>query len=314
MAELVDLDAMEMPLDPNGSLLALQVVLGVIMYGVALELVPDDFRRLARDPRGPLIGLLCQCVLLPAVAFPLAIGSAPLPSMALGLILVAACPGGALSNFLTALARGRVSLSVGMSGVSTLLAVVTTPLNFAFWGSLHPSTRALMREVALDPWDMGRSVAVMLLLPVLLGMATTALRPGWSAALQPWMRRASVAFFAGIVVVGFALQHEAFLAGIGMTFWPVALVNAGAFALGWVGASLAGLAEDERRAVCIEVGIQNSGLALVLIFTYFDGLGGMAGVAMWWGVWHLIAGFVVVGLFRWRDARAAAAGGVVLGR
>jgi BASS family bile acid:Na+ symporter len=301
---MVDLDAIRMPFDPDGSLLVLQVVLGVIMYGVALELTPGDFRQLVRDPRGPLIGLLCQCVLLPAVAFPLAIWSSPLPSMALGLILVAACPGGALSNFLTSLARGRVSLSVGMSGVSTLLAVVTTPLNFAFWGSLHPSTAALMRDVSLDPLDMGRSVAVMLLVPVLLGMATTQWAPTVSARLQPWMRRASVVFFAGIVVVGFAMNFDTFVKGIGMTFVPVALVNAAAFALGWVGATLAGLPEAERRAVSIEVGIQNSGLALVLIFTYFDGLGGMAGVATWWGVWHLVAGFAVVGLFRLRDRHA----------
>jgi BASS family bile acid:Na+ symporter len=305
--EPVDLDTLRLPIDPDGSLLALQVVLGVVMFGVALELVPDDFRRLVRDPRAPLVGLLCQCVLLPAVAFPIAIAVAPQPSMALGLILVAACPGGALSNLLTALARGRVSLSVSMSGISTLLAVVTTPANFAFWGSLHPDTAALLRRVSLDPWDLGRSVAVMVLVPVVLGMATTRIAPDLSLRLQPWMRRASVAFFAGILVVGFAMNHEAFVRGIATTFFPVAAVNAAAFLLGWVGATVAGLAEDERRAVCIEVGIQNSGVALVLVFAFFDGLGGMAGVATWWGVWHLVAGLAVVGLFRWRDARAVAA-------
>jgi BASS family bile acid:Na+ symporter len=269
------------------------------MFGVALDLSPGDFRALARDPRGPAVGLVCQFLLLPAAAWALAMVIAATPSMALGLILVAACPGGNVSNFLTQLAQGRTSVSVGMTAVSTVLAVVTTPLNLQFWGTRSTWTQPLLTDVALDPWSMLRSVTLLLLAPVVLGMTVAATAPNAAQRLQRAMKVLSSLFFVAVVGIAFANNLGIFVQGVRWVFVPVALLHATAFGLGYTAATVAGLDEASRRAVAFEVGIQNSGLGLVLIFSFFDGLGGMAVVAAWWGIWHIVAGFAAVGLFRW---------------
>lgn len=271
------------------------------MFGVALDLHPRDFLALARDPRGPAVGLLCQFVLLPALACPLALAIASSPSMALGMMLVAACPGGNVSNFLTLLANGRVSVSVGMTAVSTLAAIVSTPFNLAFWGTRSEYTAALVRDVALDPLDMFQSVAVLLLVPVVLGMFTSEVAPGLANRLRKPMKALSILFFGIVVAAAFASNIGIFLQGVRLVFLPVLLLHALAFGLGYGASALARLDEASRRAVAFEVGIQNSGLGLVLIFSFFEGLGGMAVVAAWWGIWHILAGFAAVGFFRWRD-------------
>ena len=302
----MDIDAIELAFDAGG-LAALQIALGVVMFGVALDLSVDDFRELARDPRAPVVGLVCQFLILPALTFPLAIAIAPTPSMALGMMLVAACPGGNVSNFLTQLARGRLTVSVGMTAVSTVAAVFTTPFNLAFWGSMHPSTAALVTSVALDPVQMFQSVALLLLVPVALGMGVAARFPKVAARLRTFMKATSLLFFGVVVLVAFGNNLDIFLVAIGTVFVPVLVMNAVALSLGYFSGRLAGLTEEERRAVAFEVGIQNSGLGLVLVFSFFDGLGGMAVVAAWWGIWHLIAGFSVASFFVWKDRRGLSA-------
>lgn len=289
----------------DSSLFTLNVVLAFIMFGVALDLKVGDFVALARDPRAPLVGLFCQVVLLPAFALPLALLVAPTPSMALGMILVASCPGGNVSNALTQLANGRVSVSVGMTAVSTLVAVVTTPANFAFWGSLHPWTRALMTQVALDPLDLAGNVALILGAPCLLGMAVAHFAPGFAARMRRPMKALSILFFVGFVAAAFAANFDAFLVAIGSVALPVAVLDGFALALGWTAARLAGLGAADRRAVAIEVGIRNSGLGLLLVFNFFGGLGGMAVICAWWGIWHILAGLTLAGFWSWLDRREA---------
>ena len=296
----MDVDALSVQFD-SGSLAALQVALGFVMFGVSLDLKAQDFVDLFRDPRAPAVGLLCQFVLLPAIACPLALAIAPTPSMALGLMLVAACPGGNVSNFLTQIGNGRLAVSVGMTAISTLAAVITTPFNLTFWGTRHPSTAALVQSVALDPIDLFQSVALLLLVPVALGMGFAWLRPTWAARLSRAMKGLSLVFFGFVVLGAFSANFGLFLQAIGVVFLPVALLNAVAIGLGYGAASLAGLTVPERRAVSFEVGIQNSGLGLVLVFSFFQGLGGMAIVAAWWGIWHILAGLFMVGLYRWQD-------------
>lgn len=293
-------DQLHVAFDAN-SLTALQLALGFVMFGVALDLSPRDFTALARDPRGPLVGLLCQFLLLPALAWPLALLVSPSPSIALGLMLVAACPGGNVSNFLTQLAGGKVSVSVGMTAVSTLLAVVFTPLNLTFWGTRSAWTAQLVRDVALDPLQMLQSVAMLLVVPVALGMALASAKPGLALRLRRPMSVLSALFFAVVVLAAFWSNLSIFLQGVQLVFLPVLLLHALAFGLGYGASTLAGLDIPSRRAVAFETGIQNSGLGLVLIFSFFDGLGGMAVVAAWWGIWHVLAGFAAVAAFRYAD-------------
>ena len=272
----------------------------LLRFGVALDLRPRDFVRLVRQPAAPLIGMACQFLLLPALAFPLALWLAPTPSMALGMMLVAACPGGNVSNWLTKFARGRVEVSVGMTAISTVAAVVTTPLNLAFWGSLHPSTAGLLTEFSLSAADMAGTVALLLVVPVLAGMSVRQWLPRLADRARPVMTVLSLVFFVLIVGLAFSANFAAFTVAIRYVLLPVAVLNATALLLGYGGGRLFGRSEDECRALSIEVGIQNSGLGLVLIFGFFGGLGGMAIVAGWWGIWHILAGLTLATFWRRR--------------
>lgn len=296
------IDAVQLAFDA-ASLTALHAVLAFIMFGVALDLTWDDLARVARDPKAPVVGLVCQILLLPAMTFALATALPIPPSMVLGMLLVAACPGGNMSNFLTQLAGGRVATSVTMTAISTLAAVVVTPAQVAFWGARSEATAPLVRSFALDPVDMAWSVAVLLLVPVAAGMATRRWLPRVAAVLRKPMQVLSLLAFIAFVAIAFQKNVDHFLAHIGTVFVPVALMNGLALALGWGGARSVGLAAPDRRAVAVEVGIQNSGLGLVLVFDFFDGLGGMAVVAAWWGIWHLVSGLTFAGACRILDAR-----------
>ena len=302
-----DVDAMRLAFQP-GALVALNAVLGLVMFGVALDLTVEDFRRVARAPLGAGIGLVAQFVLLPAVTWGITMVLDLRPSIALGMILVAACPGGNISNVVTHLARGNTALSIGMTAVSTAVAVVMTPLNITFWGGLNPRTAAILQEVSLDPWSLLLTVFTILGIPLVAGMAVAARWPGLAGVLKKPMKVVALMFFAAIVVMALANNWDNFLRYVGVVMGVVALHNATALALGYGAARGAGLECRDARAVSIEVGIQNSALGLTLIFTFFAGLGGMALVAAWWGVWHIVAGVTVALIWSAVDRRRAGGG------
>lgn len=272
------------------SMLALNLLIGLMMFGTALDLRGADFRRVLSTPRAPLIGLGAQFLLLPAITFLLTL-VLPIPaSMALGMILVAACPGGNLSNVMTHLAGGSVALSVSMTAISSLVATLMTPLNLAFWGMLNPATAEILREIQLSPWEVLRTVVLILGLPVAAGMVTARLFPRFAERIRGPFKVGAVVVFMGFVALALLANWQNFLAAIRLVAFAVFLHNAGALGLGYFVARGGGLGEREARAVALEVGIQNSALGLALIFEFFDGLGGMAVTAGWWGVWHIIAG------------------------
>ncbi len=300
-----DVDALRLAFAP-GTLVTLNVVLGLVMFGVALDLSVDDFRRVARTPLGAGIGLATQFVLLPAATWVLTMVLDVRPSIALGMILVAACPGGNISNVITHLAGGNTALSIGMTAVSTAAAVVMTPLNITFWGSLNPRTAAILRDVHLDPVSLLVTIFTILGIPLVVGMTVAARRPAFAARIRRPMKVLSLLFFAAIVLLALRANWDAFLTYVGVVMGVVALHNASALALGYGAARAVGLPGRDARAVSIEVGIQNSGLGLTLIFTFFGGLGGMALVAAWWGVWHIVAGLTLAGMWAVLDRRAGA--------
>lgn len=275
--------------DP-GSLVALNVILGLIMFGIALSLRLDDFRYVVKRPRAPLIGLVSQFVLLPAGTWGLTRLLDVPPSIALGMILVSSCPGGNISNFIAYMSRSNTALSVSITAVSTSLAVVMTPLNVTFWGSVSPDTRSLLTDFSIDPQAMFFNVLVLLVVPLIAGMAVGARFPKLAERITRPFKIGGAILFVGFIVVAFQSNAGVFTTVIGIIFVPVALHNALAWVLGFGAGRLAGLATEDTRAVSIEVAIQNSALGLVLIFGYFDGLGGMATVAAWWGIWHIVAG------------------------
>ena len=285
-------DQVQLNFNP-ATLTLLNVLIGLIMFGVALDIRVEDFRRVLRDPRGPLIGLGAQFLLLPALTFVLVLILDPLPSIGLGMMMVAACPGGNFSNFLAHHARANSALSVSMTAISTALAVVMTPANLSFWGSLNPGTAAILREVDLDPLALFRTIVIILGIPLAAGMLVAAQKPDLAARMRRPMKVFSLTAF-GLFIAGALLGNwQHFLRNVGYVAFAVALHNALALALGyWTGRAL-GCVRYDARAISIEVGIQNSALALVFIFGFFDGLGGMAIIAAWWGVWHLISGLTI---------------------
>ncbi len=297
------LDQVRLNFNPQG-LFIINAAIGLMMLGVALELKLEDFKRIFVAPKAPLIGLGAQFILLPAFTFLLTLILNPPASIALGMILVAACPGGNLSNIITYLARGNCAISVSMTAVSTLAAIVMTPLNLALWGSLNPHTAEILREVSLSPLDVFVTVFVILGVPLCIGLLISRSFPALAAKVRKPFKIFSLVFFIGIVAAALAVNWQNFLNYVGLVFIGVLIHNALALNLGYWSGRLCRLSEPDNRAVSIEVGIQNSGLGLVLVFNFFNGLGGMAILVAWWGIWHIIAGLIAAFIFSRRPLPA----------
>jgi BASS family bile acid:Na+ symporter len=285
----MDIDLVRLRFDSQG-LWLLNLVIGLVMFGVALDLKVSDFKHIWAKPLAPVTGIVAQFILLPAFTFLLTLVLNISPSLALGMILVAACPGGNLSNFLTHLARGTTVLSVTMTAASTALAILMTPLNLAFWGGLRSGTAEILRDVRLDAWDMLGTIVVILGVPLVLGMLVAWRVPRLAIRLHNPFKIFSILFFILFVGFVFSRNFDLFVKWIGWIALAVALQNAVALGLGYYSGRVVGLSQADRRAISIEVGIQNSALGLSLVFTFFEGLGGMALIAGWWGIWHIVTG------------------------
>lgn len=302
---MTEVDGLRLAFEP-GTLALLNVGIGLIMFGVAIDLRVADFRAVARKPGGVMVGLVAQFLALPAATFGLTRIIDPLPSIALGMILVAACPGGNISNIITHLSGGNTALSIGMTAVSSVAAIVMTPLNITFWGGLNPETAAILRDVSLDPLELLLTVVSILGLPLAVGMIVAARWPRVAALLRRPMKGLSLVFFGGVVTLALAKNWGFFLSYVGVVMAVVALQNAMALGLGYGAGRAMGLPSRDSRAISIEVGIQNSALGLTLVFTFFAGLGGMALVAAWWGIWHIVAGLALAGGWAYLDGRGTA--------
>jgi BASS family bile acid:Na+ symporter len=298
-----ELDAVRLNFSPE-SLVALNFVLAFVMFGVALDMKWADFKGIRTAPRAVLIGMAAQFLVLPATAWALTMLLRPQPSIALGMILVACCPGGNISNFLTHFARGNTALSVTMTAFSTMGALFFTPFNTALWGSMNPATDVLLQEIAIEPAEMFLAVAVLLVVPALAGMSVARRFPAFAARAHKPFRILSLGVFIAFVLLALGANWDYFLQYTRRVVIAVFLLNALGLLLGYFAAGAARLPQADRRAVSIEVGIQNSGLALILIFNFFGGLGGMAITAAWWGIWHILAGLAVASWWRRRPPQA----------
>ncbi|MEQ8237780.1 MAG: bile acid:sodium symporter family protein [Cyclobacteriaceae bacterium] len=268
----------------------LNISLAIIMFGVALKLTVEDFRLVLQQPKGVLAGILSQFLILPALTFVLVWIMKPHPSFALGMFMVAACPGGNISNFFSANAKGNIALSVSLTAVSSVLAVFMTPINLTFWSSIYAPTADLLSSIYMDLWSVLQTIIIILGAPIIVGMFFRHRYEKAAKKLQPIMHWLSILIFAAIVIMAFAANIDLFLQYIYLVVLLVFLHNALALFSGYQIGRLFGLPIADRRSLSIETGIQNSGLGLVLIFSYFNGLGGMALVAAWWGIWHIISG------------------------
>jgi BASS family bile acid:Na+ symporter len=299
MASPNALDSVQLNFSPD-NLLGLNIALAIIMYGVALELKWEDFQYIAKNPKGFVIGIISQFFVLPFLTWVLIILLNPPPSIALGMFLVAACPGGNVSNFLTSLAKGNIALSVSLTAVSSVAAIFLTPFNFSFWAGNYPPTAQLLQEVRLETLDVFLTIGLILGIPLLLGILTTSKFPELAKKLAKGIKPLSLVIFGALVLLALLGNYELFIVYIGAIFLWVLGHNFVGLASGFLTAKLARLPMKDVKTITIETGIQNSGLGLVLIFSFFSGLGGMALITAWWGIWHLISGIILASIWKKR--------------
>jgi BASS family bile acid:Na+ symporter len=291
------LDTIKLNFSQQG-LFMLNITIAFIMFGVALDIRLSQFKELLKKPKPAIIGIISQWILLPALTYLLIVLIQPSAAVALGMLLVASCPGGNISNFISSLAKANVALSVSMTAFSTLASIILTPLNFAFWGGLYAASSPLLVPITIDPVEMIKTVAILLGLPVILGMTFAWKFPNTTKRILKGVRIASMFIFMGFVVGAFAANYDHFLNYIGYIFVIVLLHNGIALLGGYNFARIFKLNQNNRRTIGIETGIQNSGLGLALIFNpnIFDqslNLGGMAFIAAWWGIWHILSGMTI---------------------
>ena len=283
------------------SLTALNICLAIIMFGVALDIKWIHFTELLNQKKAVVVGLVSQFIVLPVITVIL-IAVLPISTgMAMGMLLVACCPGGNVSNFYTQMARGNVALSVTLTAWSSLAAFLITPLSFLFWASLIPSLSIGVKSFEVDFISITVNMLSILLLPLVLGMLVTRYLPTLSRKIASPIRLVSMLLLTGFIVVAVLNNQEAFGAYLGNVFWVVLLQNGLVIALAFYFSAAFKNDEAINRTIAIETGIQNSGLALILIFNFFDGNAAMAVVAAWWGVWHLISGFAFATFMRRRS-------------
>ncbi|MEJ1240358.1 bile acid:sodium symporter family protein [Chryseolinea sp. T2] len=289
----------------EGSIVVLNACLALIMFGVALDIKLEHFRQLRHDRKALFTGLFSQYLLLPIITVILIYIIQPPKDTALGMILVASCPGGNASNFFSMLSRGNLALSVTLSAFTSVFCFLLTPLSFFFWASLVPSLLIRVQSMDISFLELLANMVLILLIPLIAGMTFSHYLPKATALVSRWLRYISMIILIGFIVGGLLRNLDVFTNHILSIFWIVLVHNGlGLVCAYWLSARL-GNTEAVNRSVAIETGIQNAGLGLILIFTFFDGNGPMALVAAWWGIWHLISGFTFALIMRRRPLSQA---------
>ena len=300
-----ELDSIKIHFD-NSNLWALNIALAIVMFGVALGISMDDFKRLFKEPKLVLIGVLSQFILLPFFTYLLIILIEPQPSIALGMIMIAACPGGNISNFMTHLARGNTALSVSLTAFATFLAMFMTPFNFEFYGNLYGPTSEILKNVQVEPIELVKLVLLILGIPLFFGMWVRIKNEQLAQKLSNILRPFSIILFLLIVIIAFMNNLDVFNNYIHHVLVLGISHNILAILLGYFVAKSFGLSFENQKTLAIETGIQNSGLGLLLIFTFFSGLGGMAMMAAFWGIWHIISGLLLALFWSKKSERVVA--------
>ncbi|MBO5860579.1 MAG: bile acid:sodium symporter family protein [Alistipes sp.] len=301
----------------QGGMTIVNFILAFVMFGVALGIKPQTFKDVFKNPKSVIVGIILQWVGLPAVTFAIALALSPwiTPMIALGMILVASCPGGNISNFISSLSKGNVELSISMTAVTTAFAPLVTPFNFFLWGSLYSQVIAFKSDIptlVIPFFPMLEQILLLLGVPIFLGLLFARYFPNATKKITKPAQVLSILLFIGMVIVSFSQNFQIFLDNIFYVFFIVMLHNASALATGYFGGKLARVPEADRRSFTVEIGIQNSGLGLILLFNpaifppeiWHGHYGGMLFITAWWGIWHIVSGLTVAYLFRRKPIKA----------
>ena len=263
-------------------------LLGVIMFGMGLTLNLKDFKIVFSRPKDVIVGCLAQFTIMPLLAWGLAKAFQLDEALALGVVLVGCCPGGTASNVITYLAKGDLALSVGMTGVSTLLAPLLTPL--LTWGLAGKS-------VDVDVAGMLLSILWVVILPIVVGLTVKALWPKFTEKAIDYLPAISSLAIAMIVAIVIGANAHKLMAGGLIIVVVVMLHNICGLSLGYLIGRLLGLSKPKKRAVSIEVGMQNSGLASSLATLHFAAYPMATIPGAIFSVWHNISGAIVARVY-----------------
>ena len=315
---IANLDAIDVTM--NGGSTLLNIVLALVMFGVALGIKPSTFVDIIKNPKSIITGIICQIFLLPALTLLLIMvcGDFISPMIALGMILVASCPGGNVSNFITSLSRGNSELSVSLTAVNTAACIFTTPINFAFWGKLYLNFAnnhliGELPELQIPFWEIFKSIVIIMGIPLVLGMLCGQYLPKLTKILKKPLQYLSVVVFIAMVIMIFVGNFDAFMRCIKYIFLVVLIHNLLALGIGFGTSTLLKLPYKDRRTLTIETGIQNSGLGLILLLNpnifpetgVWANNGGMLVITAWWGVWHIVSGLTLAYTWRIRGRKEA---------
>ena len=304
--DVAALDAVRIDLAPGAQIL-MPAALAVIMFSVALNLRLQDFAIIKRQPVQFLGAAATQVLGLPLVTLGLVHLIDPVPSIALGMIVVACCPGGNVSNFLTHLARGDTAFSVSLTATSSLAAALLTPVSILFWTRLYAPADALVDAINVSPAPFIIQTTLILAIPLVIAMVLARRFPVTSARVRPGFTLAALAILIFLVVGGLASNWALFTA-TALSVLTIAIAhNALAFGLGAGMARALRMGPAQRRSLTFEAGIQNTGLGLVILLGQFEGLGGAASITALWSIWHLFAGGLLAAAFRVYDGVKASA-------
>lgn len=267
-------------------------LLGIIMFGMGLTISGRDFAEVLRRPVNVGVGVASQFLIMPLLAVALTMIIPMSPEVAAGVILVGCCPGGTSSNVMTYLAKGDVALSVACTSVTTLMAPIVTPFLMLMLASEY---------LPVDAWAMFQSIVKVVLFPLALGFAAQKLLPAFVRAAVPALPLVSVTGIVLIVAAVVGASKGAIVQSGLMIFAVVVLHNMLGYLIGFIAARLAGLDLAARKAIAIETGMQNSGLAAALATAYFSPL--TAVPAAIFSVWHNISGALVANILSRMKAR-----------
>jgi len=282
----------------------LSLSLAFTMLTVALGLKPANFEFIRTHPRSILYGTAVQLLGLPLMTFGLILLIRPSPGIALGMLIVASCPGGNISNLLTRVGRGNAAYSVSLTMVSSIFAAVLLPFAILFWTSLYGPTATLLKEIELDRVGFLVATAITLVIPLAMGLWLAHFHPKTAEHLNRYFLPVAIVILIALITIGIFNNRE-LLAKFGTTILPyVVLHNGLAYLLGYLAGRIY-LDHTKARALTFEVGIQNTGLGLIIVLAQFGGTGSAAIIVGTWSLWHIFAGFLLANLFRWRDKKAA---------
>ncbi|MGA8257052.1 MAG: bile acid:sodium symporter family protein [Nocardioides sp.] len=294
-----DIDQLTLDL-PGGLQLATKIVVGLFLFGIALDTKLADFRDVVRRPGVIAVGVIAQYVVAPALTVLLTLALDVRGSVAIGMLLVACCPAGNLSNLLTHRARGDVALSISLTGVSNVLAVVATPIAFAFWSGLNSNAEALLRDVSLEPWDVVGEVALLIGLPFAAGLFVGWRWSSFAERVKGYVEPGVLVLLLLVVVGGLAGQFDVFVDYVGDVALPIGAQNLLALGVGYATARACRLSVSGTRAMTFELGVRNTALAVVLALAFFGDLGGVVLVAALWGLWDSATGLALASWWRRR--------------